>query len=331
MGAVDDGIEKIAVAEMSPFVMKQGGEYVGFDIDLLSEIAKRAEFDYEVNGMEFEEILPSVKSGKSSLGMAGITITSDREGIVDFSHHYLDSGLRILVNSGSVSNMSIASQFIVKMSKPIFWLVAFIFIFGNILWISERGEQAINDDYFPGVFEGMWLVITTMTTVGYGDYAPKRWSGRGVALMIMIVGISYFGWAVAELSNILDKANYVAEISTVDDLKGKRVATVGGTTSFHYLTNRDIKLTPENNLDKAILRLYAGKVDAVVFDEPALLYMLSQQKDNDFRLSGGKLNSECFGIAVEEGNPLRERINQAILEMKEDGTYSEICQKWFNK
>ena len=62
----------------------------------------------------------------------------------------------------------------------------------KIITVGKKGRDAINDQYIPGIFEGMWLSVTTMTTVGYGDYAPKRWSGRAVSFVIMIVGITFY-------------------------------------------------------------------------------------------------------------------------------------------
>jgi glutamine transport system substrate-binding protein len=82
-----------------PFEMRdrETGEMVGFDMDILAEVAKRAGFDYELETMDFQGIIPALQTGNKQIAIAGITITEEREEVVDFSDPYYDSGLRLLV------------------------------------------------------------------------------------------------------------------------------------------------------------------------------------------------------------------------------------------
>jgi len=88
-----------------PFEMmdKDSGEMIGFDMDILREVADRAGFDINLRTMDFNGIIPAVQTGNADLAIAGITITDEREKIVDFSDPYYDSGLRILVSAGDDS------------------------------------------------------------------------------------------------------------------------------------------------------------------------------------------------------------------------------------
>ena len=86
-----------------PFEMmdQDTGKMVGFDMDILQEVADRAGFDVDLKTMDFNGIIPAVQTGNVDLAIAGITITDERQKIVDFSDPYYDSGLRILVKDGS--------------------------------------------------------------------------------------------------------------------------------------------------------------------------------------------------------------------------------------
>ncbi|GEN46349.1 transporter substrate-binding domain-containing protein [Alkalibacillus haloalkaliphilus] len=73
------------------------GEMEGFDIDLLNAIAEEAGFQVEYETMEFDGLLASMRSGRNDIGIAGISITEDRQETIDFSDAYYDSGLILAV------------------------------------------------------------------------------------------------------------------------------------------------------------------------------------------------------------------------------------------
>ncbi len=94
--------KKLTVAVDTAFVPfefrdPKTGEYVGFDIDLWDAIAKRIGVEYTLQPMDFSGIVPALQTGSVDAALAGITITAEREKVVDFSHPYYDSGLSIMV------------------------------------------------------------------------------------------------------------------------------------------------------------------------------------------------------------------------------------------
>ncbi|MEX0604955.1 MAG: transporter substrate-binding domain-containing protein [Marinobacter sp.] len=93
-----------------PFEMmdQETGEMIGFDMEIIAEVAKRAGFEYDLNTMDFNGIIPALQTGNVDIAIAGITITDEREEIVDFSDPYYDSGLRILKRSGDDSISEVA-------------------------------------------------------------------------------------------------------------------------------------------------------------------------------------------------------------------------------
>ena len=86
-----------------PFEMmdEKTGEMIGFDMDIISEVANRAGFEYDLQTMDFNGIIPALQTGNVDIAIAGITITEEREEIVDFSDPYYDSGLRIMVRANN--------------------------------------------------------------------------------------------------------------------------------------------------------------------------------------------------------------------------------------
>ncbi|MCG7599640.1 transporter substrate-binding domain-containing protein [Halomonas sp. McH1-25] len=110
VASAQETVSAVTDPSFVPFEMmdKDTGEMVGFDMDILREIADRAGFELDLRTMDFNGIIPAVQTGNADLAIAGITITDEREKIVDFSDPYYDSGLRILVpaNNDSVDEIS---------------------------------------------------------------------------------------------------------------------------------------------------------------------------------------------------------------------------------
>lgn len=83
--------EKLTVAtnaEFEPFELEKNGEIVGFDIDLINEIATKLGVEIELKNMEFDGIVAAIQSKTYRLAISGMTITPTREKSVLFSIPY---------------------------------------------------------------------------------------------------------------------------------------------------------------------------------------------------------------------------------------------------
>jgi ABC-type amino acid transport substrate-binding protein len=72
-------------------------------------------------------------------------------------------------------------------------------------------------------------------------------------------------------------------------------------------------------------------VDAVVGENHQLMILISQRTHGDLRLVGPIFDSFDFGFGLPTGSPLREPLNAAILQMREDGTLERILEDWLGK
>ncbi len=87
----------VLVEQLAPCVMLADGEYTGFDIDLWEAIAKDLGWRFRYQETDLQGILSHLSANSADIGFSCITINEEREKTTDFSHHYFDSGLRILV------------------------------------------------------------------------------------------------------------------------------------------------------------------------------------------------------------------------------------------
>ncbi|KAA9397144.1 basic amino acid ABC transporter substrate-binding protein [Haloarcula sp. CBA1130] len=92
-----------------PFEMKQDGELVGFDVELLEAVITATE--YELGGweeLEFKSLIPALNNGNVDVVAAGMTINDERDEAIDFSDPYYSSNQAIVVReSGSFSPSSL--------------------------------------------------------------------------------------------------------------------------------------------------------------------------------------------------------------------------------
>lgn len=81
-------------------VMKDGKEeIVGFDIEIAKEITKDLGVELEIKNMDFDGLVPSLKTGKVDIVISGMTPTADRKKEVDFSKIYLKADQGIVVRA----------------------------------------------------------------------------------------------------------------------------------------------------------------------------------------------------------------------------------------
>jgi ABC-type amino acid transport substrate-binding protein len=103
-GGGGGGDEQITVASdiaYPPFEFEKNGQPVGFDIDLMREIGKRAGFTPEFQNVTFDGIIPGLGNNLYDAGAAAFTITKAREKQVDFSDPYFNADQSLMVQSGS--------------------------------------------------------------------------------------------------------------------------------------------------------------------------------------------------------------------------------------
>lgn len=326
---------QVAVAEFRPLVIDDEGRLRGFEIDLWHAIARMIGYDFEFNVHTLKGVLSLLARKKVDIGIAGITIRESREKIIDFSHPTLDSGLLISVNRNrnkmrlgrTLRNIIVEGH--QMLASVIASFAIFILVCGHILWIVEKNAQTFSQTYIPGIFEAIWLVFISMSTVGYGDFVPHTWAGRGIVAIIILGGAVTFGFVVAQISAFLAVKKIKGEINNSRDLVDKKVAIIDGSTSGRLLKRVGAHVEHVANAHRAYDKLRNEEVDAVVVDAPVAIYYEKHDRENVIEIVGEIMDKQQYSIAMQQNSELREEINQAILKIQESGQYDVIYRKWF--
>lgn len=123
-----------------------------------------------------------------------------------------------------------------------------------------------------------------------------------------------------------------SDISNIDDLQGKKIGVQIGTTGDIYVSDYEgdssgTVVERYNKGNDAISSLKNGKVDCVVIDEePAKEFV---KRNSDLSILEEEFALEEYAICISKKNTqLKEEINQALSELKEDGTLQKIIDSY---
>ncbi len=330
---------KVGTIERPPMAFKDSnGDWMGYSIDLLREIAKHSNNTYKLVPFDdFTKMLDATKQGKVDLSTANITINAKREKIMDFSQPTYDSGLQVIVPRKH-DTASIVSV-VIKSGVLWFLLGAFVLLMliAHVVWFFERDTPAdrhdyFRDDYLGGIWDAFWWAFIIMTMGGFENEVPASKKSRAIAMIWIVASLFFVSMLTAQITSALTVQGLSSGISSYRDLSGKRVGALASDTVIRFLKEK-VGVSPK--IYKDYLTLYADlkakKLDAVVGDAPILNYYVTHQGKEQLEAVGAIFKPEKYGIIFPQGSPLREKIDRTLLQLQEQGIYQQLSQKYFQK
>ncbi|MBP2621565.1 ABC transporter substrate-binding protein/permease [Streptococcus panodentis] len=122
-------------------------------------------------------------------------------------------------------------------------------------------------------------------------------------------------------------------VQSYEELKGKTVGVKNGTAAQRFLEkNKDkygYKIKTFDTGDLMYNSLSAGAVDGVMDDQPVIEYAIGQGQDLKISMKGEAVGSFAFG--VKKGSKYEHLVtefNEALAQMKKDGSLDDIIKKW---
>ena len=83
-------------AAFPPYEYIEGNEIVGIDAEIAGAIAEKLGLELQIDDMEFDSIVESVKGGKADIGLAGMTVTAERQEVINFTASYA-TGVQVVI------------------------------------------------------------------------------------------------------------------------------------------------------------------------------------------------------------------------------------------
>jgi polar amino acid transport system substrate-binding protein len=113
-------------------------------------------------------------------------------------------------------------------------LAAGIMVF---LFEKRQKKEMLGDGVLKGISHGIWWSVVTMTTVGYGDKAPKTIGGRIVAIIWMLLSIVFISSFTAHINTSLTLSELRDKVHSFKDLHTSRVGSIIQSEASNFLFN----------------------------------------------------------------------------------------------
>ena len=326
---------KVATVNREPFVFLKDGKIAnGFAIELWEEIAKRNNYRFNwALEQQFPELLRKVEAAEVDLAIANISVTSERERVMDFSQPIYDSGLQILVpKGGGASFMKIIWDSGLLMI--IGFAVVVLLLIAHILWFFERNVEDARHDYFRdeylgGVWDAFWWAFIIMTMGGFEKEVPHTKLSRLLAMFWIITSLFFISTITAKITTSLTVSELTSGIKSYKDLFGKKVGIARATTTSKFADQAGLPYIEFDDYLQAVSALEAGELDAAIGSAATAQYYANHRGAGKIIAAGEVFAPDKIAMALPENSPLYEDVNRTLIEIKEDGTYAKLKQKYF--
>lgn len=334
--------------------------YVGYSMDLLYKIAEVIpDFKFEfrlVKHNKHAELVAELQSRRADLAICDLTITHQREQMIDFTMPFMNLGIGILFSKPMKPEARLFA-FLDPFSIDVWIYVATAYLGVSILLFvlarmapEEWGNpHPCNPD--PEELENsfnlmncLWFSIGSLMGQGC-DILPKAVSTRMVAGMWWFFTLIMISSYTANLAAFLTLNRMDSSISSAEDLakqyKIKYGTMEGGSTAAFFQNSNDSTykrmwtvmsqtrpsvFVRNNNEGKERVQKAKG-LYAYFMESTAIEY--EAERNCDLQQVGGLLDSKGYGIGLPLNSPYRTMVSGAVLKLQERGILEELKLRWW--
>nr|AMM70666.1 ionotropic receptor 8a [Heliconius melpomene rosina] len=234
--------------------------YEGYCIDLIDKIAEAMDFDYEIvtpktgtfgrrlpNG-SWDGIIGDLMTGETDIAIAALTMTAEREEVVDFVAPYFEQTGILIVIRKPIRKTSLFKFMTVLRTEVWLSIVAALLLTGFMIWLLEKYSPYSarnNPDAYPypcrefTLKESFWFALTSFTPQGGGE-APKALSGRTLVAAYWLFVVLMLATFTANLAAFLTVERMQTPVSSLEQLaRQSRInyTVVESSTIHQYFIN----------------------------------------------------------------------------------------------
>ena len=318
-----------------PFIIQNNERLEGINIWLWKRVAADLNLNYRLVPMGFGDMLDSLSNGTIDVSINPLTITGERSKRMEFTHSFYASNATIAI--AEQSSYEEIVQFLkgflnTNVLKGFLLLLGIILLFGLLGWYFERRENP--EDFrggIKGIWDGLWWSAVTLTTVGYGDKAPKSGFGKVAALVLMFTGLLFISGLTAGITSSLTVDQLNNNTEGFSEFKERAVGSVKSTGMVQFLRGqffKDIREYP--NVSDGLADLINNKIEAFAYDEPILRYRIQNDSTlTKLKILPIKFDIQFYAFGLTKAKPqLEQAISQRILEILETESWQIVLSEY---
>ncbi|XP_054091991.1 glutamate receptor ionotropic, kainate 2 isoform X3 [Zeugodacus cucurbitae] len=347
--------------------LEGNSQYHGYGVDLIKELAQKLGFNYVLKngGNDYGSynattntttgMLKEIIDKRAHLAITDLTITAARQEVVDFSIPFMNLGIAI-IHVEPQKETQAYFKFMDPFSNGVWWLLGLSFLLVSFsFFILGRLSPSEWDNPHPCIEEPTELVnqftignslwFTTGALLQQGsEMEPKAISTRTVASIWWFFTLLMVSSYTANLAAFLTIEKPTILINSIDDLVEHKHGVVygakkmGSTREFfeksedsrykkmNKFMNEHPEYLTETNMDgvKRVSMTYAFLMESTSI-EYHTMRMCNLSK------IGNTLDEKGYGIAMRKNWEFRDKFNNALLELQEQGTLEKMKNKWWNE
>ena len=326
----------VGVYHDPPFVIKTGdNDFEGLSIELWENIAQSANLTYRYEQYsDFIGILKRLEYQDIDLTINPMDVNDSRVNKFDMTQPYFISSIGVAIPYLNRSPLAvfISNIFSLAFLEIILLLILIIFVFGFFLWLVERRHNKFQ--FRPGLlglFDGLWWSAVTMTTVGYGDKAPKSNIGKGIAIIWMFTAVIIISSFTAGIASTLTITGLQTDIKNSEDIRlVENISVVGATNGESYLVQENIPINKTYASPILALRALAKKDnDVLLYDRTILQYYINRLSiDEKVKLLPITLKEHYQSFMLPKNHPDFDLINVGLMKEIQKERWGDLQRKY---
>ncbi len=316
-----------------PFAIKaKDGTWHGISIDLWRRVANQMHLRYRFQETTLSGLIDGVADHSLDAAVAAVTVSGPRQRVVDFTQPFYNTGLGIAVASdaGITWWPIIRNVFSVGFFRAAVVLFAAALSVGVVLWLIERRHNEHFGAHRHGFGASVWWTAAAMTQAGgaAGEKVPVTLPGRLLAMAWMVTSVIVFASFTAALTSQLTLKHLRGTVNGEPDLRYVRVGAIAETETTEYLGNEQIAYQVFADAETGLSALQKGRIDALVYDRPLLLWLVNERFSSSLRVLDGTFDPQAYAIALPQGSELRMPINLALLDAIQSEWWQETLSAY---
>ncbi|XP_068223506.1 glutamate receptor ionotropic, kainate 2-like [Palaemon carinicauda] len=350
--------------------MTGNARYEGFCIDLMHEVSELLGFNYSIKLADdgthgkfvktlerWDGMIGELLDQKADLAIGDLTITYEREQVVDFTMPWMNLGISILYRKPTKKPPNLFS-FLSPLSLDVWLYMATAYLAVSLLlfvlarfspyeWTNphpcDTSQDKLNEF---SLLNCLWFCIGSLMQQG-GDILPRAVSTRIVAGMWWFFTLIMISSYTANLAAFLTVERMESPIESAEDLaKQTRIkygSLYGGSTwnffrtskmptyqrMFSFMESQNPSVYTKSN-EEGVKRVQKGDGQYAYMMESSSIEYITERYC-DLTQVGGPLDSKSYGIALPPGSPYRTLINSAVLKLQEMGRLHALKRRWWKE